>query len=82
MDAPLSVSPLTFTVFPVPTLADANAAVPVQVTTSPLMTPVSVQLVSVALVVPSYALVATATAGVTVTVVIAAVVVADVLESV
>ena len=60
----------------------ANAAVPVQVTTSPPTTPASVQLVSVALVVPSYALLATVTVGVRVSAVIAAVVVAVVLDSV
>ena len=38
------------------TLADANAAVPVQVTTSPLTRPPGVQLASVALVVRSYVL--------------------------
>jgi len=54
----------------------------VHVTTSPLMTPVSVQLVSVALVVPSYAFVATATVAVTVAALIVAVVVAVVLASV
>ena len=58
-----------------------NAAVPVQPTTSPPTRPVSVQLVSVALTVPSYGLLATLTAGVTVTPVIAAVVVAVVLAS-
>ena len=47
-----------------------------------LMTPVSVQLVTVALVVPSYGLFATVTIGVTVTAVIAAVVVAVVDASV
>src|SRR5206468_678954 len=74
--APASVRPLTATVLPVPTLAEPNAAVPVQVTTSPPTTPASVQLVTVALVVPSYGLFATMTVGVTVTAVIAAVVVA------
>src|SRR5258705_121289 len=49
---------------------------PVQVTTSSPTTPVRVQMVSVALVVPSYGLFATATVGVTVAAVIAAVVVA------
>ena len=70
------------TVLPVPTLADANAAVPVQVTTSPPTTPVSVQLASVALVVPSYGLFVTVTVGVAVAAVIAAVVVAVVDASV
>ena len=80
--APDSVSPLTVTVLPMPTLAESKAAVPVQVTTSPPRTPPSVQLVSVALVVPLYGLLATATVGVTFAAVIAAVVVAVVLESV
>src|SRR5438309_11657425 len=80
--APDSVSPLTVTVLPVPTLADAKPAVPVHVTTSPVITPVSVQVVSVALVVPSYGLFATMTVGVTVSAVIAAVVVAVVDASV
>src|SRR5260221_7423292 len=61
---PPSDSPRPLTLLPEPTLADANAAVPVHVTTSPLITPVSVQLVSVALVVPSYALFAAATVAV------------------
>src|SRR2546430_719313 len=69
-------------VFPAPTLADPKAAVPVHVTTSAPTTPVSAQLVTVALVVPSYGLFATATVGVTVTAVIAAVVVAVVDASV
>ena len=60
----------------------SNAAVPVQLTTSPPRTPASVQLVSVALVVPLYGLFATATVGVRVSAVIVAVVVAVVLESV
>jgi len=67
---------------PTPTLADANAAVPVQFTTSPPTMPVSVQFVSVALVVPSYGLFATRTVDVTITAVIDAVVVAVVLDSV
>jgi len=54
----------------------------VHVTISPLMTPVSAQPVSVALVVPSYAFVATATVAVTVAALIVAVVVAVVLDSV
>ena len=68
---------------PAPTLGVANVAVPpVQLTTSPPTTPVSVQLVSVALVVPSYALFAAVTVGVSVAAVIAAVVVAVVVASV
>src|SRR5438093_280641 len=74
--AAVTVRPLTVTVFPVPTPAVSKAAVPVQPATSPLRRPVSVQLVSVALVVPSYALSAAVTVAVTVAAVIAAVVVA------
>ena len=75
--------PVTVTLFPVPTLAVSNAAVPaVQVTTSLPTTPVSVQLVTVALVVPSYGLLAAVTVALTVTAVIAAVVVAVVEASV
>jgi hypothetical protein len=70
------------TVFPAPTLAVLNAAVPVQLATSPPRRPASVQLVTVALVVPLYGLFATATVGVTVAAVIVAVVVAVVLASV
>src|SRR5438874_11065675 len=55
---------------------------PLHVTTSLPTMPASVQLVTVALVVPSYGLLATATVGVTVTAVIAAVVVAVVDASV
>src|SRR5204862_34349 len=56
-------SPLTVTVFPAPTLAVVNVALPVQVTSSAPTTPLSAQLASVALVVPSYDLsVATTTA--------------------
>ena len=54
---------------------------PVHATTSPPSAPVTVQLVSVALVVPSYTLFAAVTAGVTVSAVIAAVVVAVVDDS-
>ena len=74
--APVSVSPLTVTVFPTPTLAVSNAALPVHPTASPATRPLTVQLVSIALVVPSYALSATVTSGVTLSGVIAAVVVA------
>jgi hypothetical protein len=66
---------------PVPTVAVSKLAVPLQVTTSVPRTPVSVHVESVALVVPSYALFATVTVGVTVTAVIDAVVVAVVLDS-
>ena len=53
------------TVFPTPTLAVANVAGPVQLTTSPPTTPLTVQLVSVALGVPVYVLFAAVMAGVT-----------------
>jgi hypothetical protein len=53
------------TAFPVPTLAVANAAVPVQLTTSPPITPLSVHPASVALAVPSYPLFAAVTVGAT-----------------
>jgi hypothetical protein len=82
-DAPDSVSPVAVTVLLVPTLADANVALPaVHVTVSPPITPVRVQLVIVALVVVSYALFAAVTVAVTLTAVIFAVVVAVVLASV
>src|SRR5207244_12590807 len=74
--------PLTVTPYPALSRSDPKAAVPVHVTTSPPMTPVSVQLVTVAVVVPSYGLFATMTVGVSVTTVIAAVVVAVVEASV
>jgi hypothetical protein len=81
--APDSVSPVAVTVLPVPTLADAKVALPVvQLTMSPLRTPASVQLVIVALVVPSYALLAALTVVVTVAAVMVAVVVAVGLDSV
>ena len=70
------MSPLTVTVLPAPTAADPNAALPVQLTASAPITPVSTQLASAALVVPSYGLLDTATVGVSVTAVITAVVVA------
>src|SRR3989442_921378 len=70
------VSPPTVPVLPVPPRAMSNAAVPVQVTTSAPTMPASVQLVTVALVVPSYGLVAPTTVGAPVAAVIAAVVVA------
>src|SRR4029079_7574056 len=79
---PPRLRPLTLTVLPVPTLAVSNVAVPVQVTTSGLTTPASVQVDSVALVVRSYGLLATVTVGVSVTAVIEAVVVAVVDASV
>ena len=63
--APVSVSPLAVTVLPAPTVAVANAAVPVQPTTSPATKPVNVQLASVALVVPSYVLFDAVTDGAT-----------------
>ena len=44
--------PVTVTVFPAPTVAVPNAAVPAQVTTSAPTTPVGVQL-AVAAIVPS-----------------------------
>jgi hypothetical protein len=69
------------TVFPAPTVADANAAVPVHATISPLTTPETVQLVSVAAVLPSYGLVAAVTVAVTDAAVILAVVVAVVADS-
>ena len=50
---PVSVRPLAVTVLPVPTLAVSKLAVPVHATTSPPSAPVTVQLVSVAAVVPS-----------------------------
>src|SRR5258705_489698 len=56
---------LAVPVFPPPTLADANVAVPVQPTTSPLMAPLRVQPASVALVVPSYTLLEAVMSGVT-----------------
>ena len=66
MAAPVSVNPLAVTVLPAPTLAVSNVAEPaLQLTTSLPTTPVSVQLVTVALVEPSYALFAAAIAGVT-----------------
>src|SRR5688500_16686566 len=68
--------PLAVTGLLVPTLAELNVAVPVQPTTSPLRTPLTVQLVSVAAVVPSYGLSDAVTVGVTDSAVIAAVVVA------
>jgi hypothetical protein len=79
--APDSVSPLAVTVFPAPTVADANVALPAHVTTSPPITPVSTQLVSVALGEPSYALFAAVTAAVNVVAVMFAVVDAVVVDS-
>jgi hypothetical protein len=72
---PPSVSPLTVTVFPAPTLAVSNVAVPLQVTASAPTTPVNAQL-AVATVVPSYSLFDAVTVAVSDLVVIAAVVVA------
>jgi hypothetical protein len=67
----------------VPTLAVSNVATPaLQLTASLPTTPVSVQLVTVALVVPSYIFAAAATVAVTVAAVIVAVVVAVVDASV
>jgi hypothetical protein len=63
--APDSVSPLAVTVLLTSTAADANVALPAHVTTSPPITPVKVQLVIVALAVPSYVLLDAVTAGVT-----------------
>jgi hypothetical protein len=81
--APESISPVAVTVFPVPTLADAKVALPAaQLTVSPARTPVSVQLVIVALGVVSYALFAALTVAVTVAAVMFAVVVAVVDASV
>ena len=58
--------PLAVTVLPVPTADVAKVDVmAAQVTTSPPIAPVSVQLVSAALTVPSYTLLAAVTAGVT-----------------
>ncbi|MNC98394.1 hypothetical protein D3C83_163340 [compost metagenome] len=68
--------PLAVTVLPVSTFASANVAAPVHATTSPPSAPVTVQLVSVAAVVPSYGLSAAVITGVTVSAVIAAVVAA------
>src|SRR5688500_18146027 len=68
--------PLAVTVLPPPTLASANVAVPVHATTSPPSAPVTVQLVRVAAVVPSYGLSAAVMDGVTVSAVIEAVVAA------
>ena len=63
--APVRVSPEAVTVFPVATAAVAKVALPVQATTSPPTAPDTVHDVSVALVVPSYALLAAVTVGVT-----------------
>src|SRR5258706_14065996 len=71
--APVRIRPLTVTVLPLPTLADPNAAVPLQLTTSAPITPVSVQLESVTAAGPAYGLVSTTAVGVTKTAVIAAV---------
>ena len=66
MAAPVSVNPLAVTVLPAPTPALSNVAVPtLQLTTSMSRTPVSVQLVTAALVAPSYVLFAAAIVGVT-----------------
>jgi len=78
--APASAS-VAVTGLLVPAVADANAAVPVHVTTSPPTTPLSVQLVIAAVVVPSNRLLATVTLGVTVRRLMAAVATALVLES-
>ncbi len=67
--------PLTVTVLPVPTLAVSNVAVPLHVTTSVPITPVSAQ-VAVAAGVPSYTLFAALTVAVSVAAVMAAAVVA------
>jgi hypothetical protein len=80
--APVSVIPVPVTSLPVPTLAVANAAVPVQLTTSPPIAPLSVQIVSAALVVASYTLFAALIVGVRLTAVIAADVVAVVVVNV
>jgi hypothetical protein len=78
-----NVSPVAVTVLAVPTLADANVALPAaHVTVSPLITPVSVQFVIVALVVVSYGLFAAVTVAVIVAAVMFAVVVAIVLANV
>jgi hypothetical protein len=80
--APPSVRPVAVTILPVPTLADANVApAAAQLTVSPPRTPVSVQVVIVALDVVSYGLFATVTVAVTVIAVMFAVVVAVVLAS-
>ncbi len=68
------------TVFPVPTLALSKNAGPVHPTPSAATTPLTKQFVSVALVVPSYALFAAVIDGVTVAAEILAVVVAVVDE--
>jgi hypothetical protein len=78
--APLSVSPVTVTVLPTPTLGVSNVAAPgLQLTASLPTTPVSVQLVTVAEVVPSNVLFAAVTVAVTVAALIVAVVTAVVL---
>ncbi len=69
------------TVLPVPTVALSKAATPVQATRSPLTAPVTVQVVSVAAVVPSYVLFAAVITGVTTAAVISAAVVAVVDDS-
>jgi hypothetical protein len=66
---------------PTPTVTVAKVAVPLQLTTSPPITPLNMQAVSVALVLPSYALFATVTAAVNVAAVMLAVVVAVVVDS-
>ena len=65
-----------------PTPAESKVAVPVQPTASPAYAPLSVHEVSVAAVVPSYVLLAALMLGYTVAMVMFAVVVAVVLESV
>ena len=80
--APVNARLETVTVFPLPTLGVLKLAVPVHATASPPTTPLSVQIASVALVVPSYGLSDAVTAGVTVTAVMLAAVVAVVVEDV
>ncbi len=78
---PVSVNPVAVTVLPVPTVAESKPAVPLQPSTSPPTAPETVQLVSVAAVVPSYVLFDAVTAGVTTSDAIRPVVVSDVVDS-